>query len=212
MDFLAAEATNLFIGTEDAPRQVVRLRLVGSASLDGRGPARVRIEGDSLRTEETLVIGPLGKGQEVAARGRRRRRRRRGRRTGHAGRGRDRGRRRVGPAPGRAPRRGAGLADVHDLPLPLRPGLVEHAGRLYRVVGQRDPVPPAIPGAGPRPRQGASRDGPSRRGLQVRSRRARLPQALLGRLSGGPCLRPASSWPRAGSSSWAARTTSRTRT
>ena len=65
MDFLGAEATNLFIGTEDAPRQVVRLRLVGNEPLDGRGPARVRIEGDSLRTEEPLAIGPLGKGQEV---------------------------------------------------------------------------------------------------------------------------------------------------
>ena len=65
MDFLAAEATNLFIGTEDAPRQIVRLRLVGNAPLDGRGPARIRIEGEGLRTEETLVIGPLGKGQEA---------------------------------------------------------------------------------------------------------------------------------------------------
>ncbi len=65
MEYLAAEATNLFIGTEDAPRQVVRIRLVGTAPLDGRGPARIRIEGESLRTEETLVIGPLGKGQEV---------------------------------------------------------------------------------------------------------------------------------------------------
>jgi alpha-mannosidase len=65
MDFLGAEATNLFIGTDDAPRQVVRLRLVGSAALDGREPSRIRIDGDLLRTEETLVIGPLGKGQEV---------------------------------------------------------------------------------------------------------------------------------------------------
>ncbi len=65
MEFLGAEATNLFIGSEDAPRQVVRLRLVGNEPLDGRGPARVRIEGDSLRTDEPLAIGPLGKGQEV---------------------------------------------------------------------------------------------------------------------------------------------------
>src|SRR6187397_2279812 len=65
MEFRGAEATNLFIGTEDAPRQLVRLRLVGDEPLDGRGPARVRIEGATLRTEEPVAIGPLGKGQEV---------------------------------------------------------------------------------------------------------------------------------------------------
>jgi alpha-mannosidase len=65
MEILAAESTNLFIGTESAPRQVVRLRLRGSEPLDARGPARVRIEGDRLRTEDTVVVGPLGPGQEA---------------------------------------------------------------------------------------------------------------------------------------------------
>jgi alpha-mannosidase len=65
MDFLGAEATNLFIGTQAAPRQVVRLRLVGSEPLDDRGPVRVRIDGQTIRTEESVTIGPLGKGQEA---------------------------------------------------------------------------------------------------------------------------------------------------
>ena len=87
-------------------------------------------------------------------------------------------------------RRRARLADVHDLALPLRPGLVEHAGGLHRDVGRGDPVPIPVPGARPGARQGAPRDGPPRPGLQVRPRRARLPQAVLGRLPGGPGLRP----------------------
>ena len=48
----------------------------------------------------------------------------------------------------------------------------------------------AIPGARSGARQVAPRDGPARSRLQVRPRRARLPQAVLGRLSGGPRLRP----------------------
>ena len=47
-----------------------------------------------------------------------------------------------------------------------------------------------VPGAGPGARQGAPRDGPPRSGLQVRARRARLPQAVLGRLPGGARLHP----------------------
>jgi alpha-mannosidase len=65
MEILAAESTNLFIGTESAPRQVIRLRLRGTEPLDARGPARVRIEGDGLRTEDAVVVGPLGPGQEA---------------------------------------------------------------------------------------------------------------------------------------------------
>ncbi len=65
MEILSAESTNLFIGTESAPRQVIRLRLRGNEPLDARGPARVRIEGDRLRTEDGVVVGPLGPGQEA---------------------------------------------------------------------------------------------------------------------------------------------------
>jgi len=65
MEILAAESTNLFIGTEAAPRQVIRLRLRGNEPLDARGPARVRIEGDRLRTEDAVAVGPLGPGQEA---------------------------------------------------------------------------------------------------------------------------------------------------
>ena len=212
MEIVAAESTNLFIGTEEAPRQVVRVVLRGSA---GRGP-RARPgahRGRALRTEEPRHHRAAAAGRGGAARGRRR-----GRRgpTPPASILEPRSWSRTGPSPVRHPfqlrRRRAGLADVHDLALPLRPGLVEHAGRLHRDLGRRDPVPGAVPGARPRPRQGAPRDGPARPGLQVRARRARLPQAVLGRLSRGSRLHPASSWPRVGWSSWAARTTSRTRT
>jgi alpha-mannosidase len=65
MEILGAESTNLFIGSESAPRQVVRLRLRGNEPLDARGPARVRIQGDRLRTEEAVAVGPLGPGQEA---------------------------------------------------------------------------------------------------------------------------------------------------
>jgi alpha-mannosidase len=65
MEILAAEATNLFVGTEAAPRQVVRIRVRGSAPRDGRDPARVRVEGEHVRSEESLVLGPLGAGEEA---------------------------------------------------------------------------------------------------------------------------------------------------
>jgi len=65
VEIIAAESTNLFVGTEETPRQVVRLRLRGAPEQDGREPARVRVEGDRLRSPEPLVVGPLGHGDEI---------------------------------------------------------------------------------------------------------------------------------------------------
>src|SRR5689334_10722206 len=64
MEIVAAEATNLFIGTEDAPRQVVRIVLRGTDT-DGREPARVRIEGDRAHTQSHVTVGPLARAQEA---------------------------------------------------------------------------------------------------------------------------------------------------
>ena len=65
VEIVAAESTNLFVGTEESPRQVVRLRLRGAPEPDGREPARVRVEGDRLRSPEPLIVGPLGPGDDV---------------------------------------------------------------------------------------------------------------------------------------------------
>ena len=65
MEIVAAESTNLFVGTEESARQVVRLRLRGAHEPDDREPARVRVEGDRLRSPEPLIVGPLGRGDEV---------------------------------------------------------------------------------------------------------------------------------------------------
>lgn len=91
----------------------------------------------------------------------------------------------------------ARLDHVHGQPLPLRPRLVEHPGRLHRDLGRRrrprlhrPPRPhlrlPRPVRHEPRPRP--LRPGPPRPGVHLRPRRGRLPQALLGRLPGGTRL------------------------
>ena len=82
------------------------------------------------------------------------------------------------------------MADVHGPALPLRPRVVEHPGGVYRDLGSGDAASPALPGAGPCARRVPPRDGPARSGLQVRAGGARLPEALLGRLSRGQGVRP----------------------
>src|SRR6478609_6783556 len=64
MDIVAVESTNLFIGSDAAPRQVVRIVLRGSQGASGQ-PAQVRIEGPHLRTEPSVV---LEDGQEIRRR------------------------------------------------------------------------------------------------------------------------------------------------
>ena len=65
MEILAAEATNLFVGTESAPRQVVRIRVRGTDPRDSRAPAQVRVEGEHVRSEDAVALGPLGAGEEA---------------------------------------------------------------------------------------------------------------------------------------------------
>ena len=62
MEIVAAESTNLFIGTEAAPRQVVKV-VVRGTDADGSEPGRVRIEGARVRGGEAIAVGPLGPGQ-----------------------------------------------------------------------------------------------------------------------------------------------------
>jgi alpha-mannosidase len=64
MDIVAAESTNLFIGSEAAPRQVVRIVVRGTQP-PARRPASLSIQGARLRTEEPVTLGPLGSGVEV---------------------------------------------------------------------------------------------------------------------------------------------------
>ena len=62
MEIVTAESTNLFIGTEAAPRQVVKV-VVRGTDADGSEPGRVRIEGARVRGGEAIAVGPLGPGQ-----------------------------------------------------------------------------------------------------------------------------------------------------
>jgi alpha-mannosidase len=64
MEILSVVSTNLFVGTEDEPHQVVRVRLRGSDADASAGAATVRIEGGRVRTENAKSIGPLLPGEE----------------------------------------------------------------------------------------------------------------------------------------------------
>ncbi len=59
MDVLGAEATLLFIGTEEEPRQVVRARLRATSPGDERASIRVRVLGDGLTSEPVHVEGAV---------------------------------------------------------------------------------------------------------------------------------------------------------
>ena len=70
MEILAAEGTNLFVGADDDPRQVVRIRVRGRGDGAGNGgnagrAANVRIEGERVRSEEAFALGPLAGGEEA---------------------------------------------------------------------------------------------------------------------------------------------------
>jgi alpha-mannosidase len=65
VEIVVPESTNLFVGTEATPRQVVRLTLRGGPEPNGREPAKVRVVGDRLHSPEPLIVGPLGRGDEV---------------------------------------------------------------------------------------------------------------------------------------------------
>jgi alpha-mannosidase len=65
MDVVAAAATNLFVGSEEEPRQVVRVTVQADAD-DGDEPARVSVEGPRLGSVEAVAVGPLRPGDRAA--------------------------------------------------------------------------------------------------------------------------------------------------
>ena len=182
-------STNLFIGSEAcAPPGGPRRRCAGRTAGSRARPRQHR--GRRLRTR--------GAGHDRAAR------------AGRGSAARDRGRRRRGSRRRRSCDAEAVVEEGSDAQrLPFEFVVAEPGWRMFMIAHfHYDPVwwntqaaytetwgaaiqyRVAVPGAGPGPRQGAPRDGPSRPRLQVRARRARLPQALLGRLPGGPRLHP----------------------
>ena len=54
MEIIAVDSTDRFIGTDERPRQVVRLRLRGT-SVDA-GNARVSVSGRQVRSEEPVSV------------------------------------------------------------------------------------------------------------------------------------------------------------
>lgn len=62
MRITAIEGTDLFIGTEAAPRQVVRVTVAAGEATD---PVRVRVEGPTVRTPEPVLISALTPGAEL---------------------------------------------------------------------------------------------------------------------------------------------------
>jgi alpha-mannosidase len=60
---VAAEALDLFVGSESAPRQVVRVAVRGVAS--GSGVASLWITGDRLAATKPIMVGPLAPGEEA---------------------------------------------------------------------------------------------------------------------------------------------------
>lgn len=182
MRVTAVESTELFVGTPERPLQVVAMRHrapSGSFGPRHRRGARRRRDGRHRRRKRHRARRDTRDRRRRAHHGHRDRRRR------------ERARHR------RVHGRRARLDHVHGQPLPLRPRLVEHPGRLHRDLGRRRrprlhrPARPPLrlprrlrdePGAG------AQRSGPARPGVHLRARRGRLPQALLGRLPGGARL------------------------
>ncbi|MEV6344026.1 glycoside hydrolase family 38 C-terminal domain-containing protein [Actinoplanes sp. NPDC051851] len=61
MRIAAIEDTDLFLGPDAAPRQVVRVTLTTATPT---GPVRLRVEGPTVRTPEASATGPLAAGEE----------------------------------------------------------------------------------------------------------------------------------------------------
>ncbi|SDS37164.1 glycoside hydrolase family 38 N-terminal domain-containing protein [Actinoplanes derwentensis] len=62
MRITAIEGTDLFLGTEAAPRQVVRVTVAADSATS---PLLVRVEGPTVRTPEPVLISALAAGDEV---------------------------------------------------------------------------------------------------------------------------------------------------
>ena len=64
MEIVGVEATVLFVGTEEEPRQVVQARLHGTDDADGRTPVRVLVSGDGIGSER-ISLGGLAPGEQA---------------------------------------------------------------------------------------------------------------------------------------------------
>ncbi|MGW1027510.1 glycoside hydrolase family 38 N-terminal domain-containing protein [Streptomyces sp. NPDC002577] len=62
MRIIDVRSTDLFVGTQQSPRQVVRVTLQG-----GTGPVRVRVEGPTVSTPQPALIAAPGPGREAVA-------------------------------------------------------------------------------------------------------------------------------------------------
>ena len=183
MRITAAQSTDLFTGSPDRPLQVVRVTR-GRAGRHSGPCCGSRVTSSSY-AEPVEVPPGMAKRSWSRSPSRSIRRRVLARRlpprwcskpSGRATSSRPCGRR-------------AGLDSVHDSPLPLRPGVVEHPGRLYRDLGQgRLGMGGGVPIARLPSGRRSPRCRPPRSRLRLRSGRARLPQALLGRPSRGSRL------------------------
>ena len=192
----SAESTDLFVGSPDAPLQLVRVAHSG-------GTSPVSVEGDGLTTPEPRSAGPGDGVVEVPVEVR-------------------------DPVPGE--RRQArvlfeGASTEFEFTV-AEPGwtmfMVSHfhydpvwwnTQAAYTSLWTEEPARPAA-------RQTAGfdlvarppRNGAQGTGIQVRARRGRLPQAVLGHPPGGPRRPAPAASARAASRSWAAHTTSPTPT
>ena len=64
MEIVNVDSTDLFVGTEEDPRQVLRVRVRGTGQ-GAHGEARLRVAGARVRTEGEVAIGPLAPGEEA---------------------------------------------------------------------------------------------------------------------------------------------------
>ena len=66
MEIVGAEATALFVGSEEEPRQVVRARVRGTDATADGAPLRVLVRGDGLASD-VIALDGLASGASVGA-------------------------------------------------------------------------------------------------------------------------------------------------
>ncbi len=189
MRITGVESTSLFTGSAGRPLQIIRVTVAGTpGDQPGGAPGSLLVGGPGIGSPGPFGMEMPAPGRQPRGGGRRGRRRPApagGAGTGHGDRP---GRRRAGRARRDDHGRRAGLDDVDGQPFPLRPGVVDHAGAVHRGAaraagrGRRAARHPD----GVRPGAAAPGEGAAGRGLQVRARGGRLPQAALRRLPRGP--------------------------
>ena len=63
MQILSAESTELFIGTEEQPAQVVRVRVRGTEGDDLSHLSEVSVRGERVTTDHPVALDPLPPGE-----------------------------------------------------------------------------------------------------------------------------------------------------